>query len=112
GLLFVAGFSLTMENCVIRNQTGFGVKFQPNSDSHLSMSNTLVADNGGDGIMVLTNGTAITVKIAFNRVEAYNNSGNGIYFAGIAGTGNLNATALDHVAANHGGVGVFPRRPP
>ena len=105
GLFFAAGFSLTMENCVIRNHTGFGVKFQPNSDSHLSVSNTLVADNGGDGIMVLTNGAAITVKIAFNRVEAYNNSDNGIYLAGIAGTGTLNATALDTVAANNNGFG-------
>src|SRR6266849_4039309 len=42
GLKFNSGFSLTMENCVIRNHTGDGIFFSPNASSNLSVSNTLV----------------------------------------------------------------------
>src|SRR5512147_662560 len=73
GLRFNSGFSLTMENCVVRNHTGGGIEFAPNASSNLSLSDTLVADNGGDGINVFPSGSG-TVSIAFSRVEMYNNS--------------------------------------
>src|SRR5712692_7486340 len=46
GILFSTGFSLTMENCVIRNHTFDGILFVPTTASNLSISNTLLADNG------------------------------------------------------------------
>ena len=106
GLQFNTGFSLTMENCVIRNHTGDGIKFFPNASSNLSVSNTLVADNGGDGIAVGPTGAG-AVKVALNQVEAYNNSFNGFLAVGLSSTGTINATVADSVAANNGQHGFF-----
>ncbi len=50
-------------------------------------------------------GSNINVKAAFNRVEAYNNSGNGIVVLGTGSTGTINATAADSMAANNETVG-------
>jgi hypothetical protein len=101
GLVFNSGFSLTMTNCVVRNHTGEGIVFQPTGgNSNLSVSNTLVADNGGAGIFVKPTGS-VTVKVALNRVEAYNNSKTGIVVTGEFSTGTVNATVADSVAANN-----------
>src|SRR2546426_4993394 len=105
GLRFNSGFSLTMTNCVVRNHTGNGIEFFPTANSSLSVSNTLVADNGGDGIRVKPPSGSPTVKAVFNRVEAYNNSNNGIIVDGTASNGTINATAAESVAANNGAAG-------
>src|SRR5229473_1752753 len=68
GLRFNTGFSLTMTDCVVRNHTGNGIEFQPNANSNLSVSKTLVADNGGDAIRVKPPSGSPTVKAVFNRV--------------------------------------------
>ena len=104
GLRFNTGFSLTMTNCVVRNHTGQGIHFLPNANSNLSVSNTLVADNGQHGIFVQASGSG-TVKVSLSRVETYNNSRDGILVDGISGTGTVNATAADSVAANNGAAG-------
>ncbi len=99
GLRFNTGFTLTMTNCVVRNHTGNGIEFLPTANSSLSVSNTLVADNGGDGIRVKPPSGSPTAKAVFNRVEAYNNSKNGIIVDGTASNGTINATAAESVAA-------------
>src|SRR3984893_14540386 len=63
GIQFNTGFSLTMENCAVRNHTGNGISFFPSASSNLSVSNTLVADNGQNGISVIPSGTG-TVNVA------------------------------------------------
>src|SRR6266508_3162251 len=50
GLTFNTGLFLTLTNCAIRNHTHDGIFFAPNALSNLSVSHTLVADNGGSGI--------------------------------------------------------------
>src|SRR5262249_44344739 len=58
GLAVTAGFSVTVTNCVIRNHTGDGISFQSSDgNSNLSVSSTVVADNGLNGILVIPNGT-------------------------------------------------------
>jgi Right handed beta helix region len=104
GLVFNTGFSLTMENCVVRNHTGNGISFFPSASSNLSVSNTLVADNGQNGISVIPSGSG-TVKAVFTRVEAYNNSFSGIFVNGQGSTGTVNATAADSVAGNNSSAG-------
>src|SRR6266498_4279651 len=104
GLVFNTGFSLTMENCVVRNHTGNGISFFPSASSNLSVSNTLVADNGQNGISVIPSGSG-TVKAVFTRVEAYNNSFSGILVNGQGSTGTVNATAADSVAGNNSSAG-------
>jgi hypothetical protein len=108
GLQFNTGFSLTMENCVIRNHTGFGISFNPTGNSNLSVSNTLVADNGAQGIDIVPFGSG-TVKVALNRVEAYNNSTAGINVNGGGSTGTINVTVTDSASANNANYGFFIR---
>jgi len=104
GLVFNTGFSLTMENCVVRNLTGDGIDFAPSGNSNLALSNMLIADNGGSGILVQPTGTG-SGKAVLNNVAAYNNSRDGISVDGSGGTGTITATAVDSVVANNGGSG-------
>jgi hypothetical protein len=109
GLVFTSGFSLTMENCVVRNHTGDGIRFSPGGpapQSHLAVSNTLVADNGGSGLNVAPTGN-FTTKAVITRVEAYHNSNQGIAVDGQGSTGIARATVADSVAGNNGGVGFL-----
>jgi hypothetical protein len=105
GIVFNTGAFLTIENCVIRHMTGDGVDFQSTTaSSALTVSNSLVADNSVNGILVDPTGSA---KAIFNRVEANNNGEHGIIADGefSAGTNKINVTVFDSVAANNGGVG-------
>ena len=104
GLRFTNGFSLTVTKCVIRNHTGHGIDFSPFSHSNLSVSSTLVSDNGGTGISVLSRSG--TVNAVFSQVEAYNNSQHGIGVESLANSSNtISATVADSVAANNGSAG-------
>ncbi|MEA2904860.1 MAG: hypothetical protein QOI12_2247 [Alphaproteobacteria bacterium] len=104
GIVFNSGKSLTIENCVVRNVNGFGISFVPSVTSALAVSNTLVADNGVNGIEVNPNGSAI-VSAVFHRVEVNNNGGHGISVSGSGTTGTVNAVASESVAARNGGSG-------
>ena len=104
GLRFNSGRALTIENSVIRNHTGNGVEFQPNAKSTLALSNTLLADNGGVGLVVVPSGSG-AVGVSLSRVEAYNNSFGGFNVFGTGSTGAVNATAAECTAANNGGSG-------
>src|SRR5262245_11991682 len=107
GIAFATGGGLTIENCVIRHLTGRGIDFHPNGDSNLTVSETLVADNGGRGIMVAPSAGA--VNAVFNRVEVYKNAVAGITLSRSSGSGSLNetlgGTVTDSVAAHNGGHG-------
>jgi hypothetical protein len=107
GIRFNSGKSLTIENCVVRNLTGgptagFGIRFQPNASSSLSISNTLVADNDNTGISVSPAGSGSTTKVVLNRVEAYNNTTTGINLNGNGASGDMKATITDSVVQNSG----------
>jgi len=106
GLRFNTGFSLTMENCVIRNHTLDGLEFRASGTSNLTVSNTLLADNGGHGVEVTPSGS-VTVKVFLDRVGMYNNSLDGFIVNGQFSTGTINATAADSAAANNGGTGYL-----
>jgi len=107
GLVFNSGFALTIENCVIRNHTSDGMIFQPEASSSLSMSNTLIADNGAHGIAMGPDSASMgPVKASFSRVEFYNNSRDGIILDGNLGAGMFNVTVVDSVF-NNNLVGAF-----
>ena len=107
GLTFNTGLFLTLTNCAIRNHTHDGIFFAPNALSNLSVSNTLVADNGGSGIRVLPHGSG-SARVTLSRVEANNNSANGILFDASLTTGEILATVADSVAANNNN-GIYSR---
>src|SRR5262252_9491480 len=105
GIRFNTGFALTVTNCVIRNHTGDGLDFSPGASSTLDAENTLVADNGGHGIGVSPSGQG-NVKVAFSRVQAFNNSQIGILVTNFSQAGgSLNAVIADSVANNNADVG-------
>jgi hypothetical protein len=101
GIQFNAGKSLTIENCVIRHVTGDGIFFQSTTaTSALTVSNSLVADNAGTGILLFPSNSATAV---FNHVETNNNGNYGILVNGgnSAGTNTVNATVSESVAAGN-----------
>jgi len=104
GLRFNSGFSLVVTNCVIRNHTGSGIEYFPNVSSRLAVSNTLVADNGARGILVQP-AAASTTKVVLNRVEAVNNSQDGIRIAAPTTGLTIKAIVADSVAASNGSNG-------
>jgi hypothetical protein len=107
GIKFNAGASLTVENCIIRHVTGDGIDFySTTATSALTVSNSLVADNSGIGIVLQPIGSATAV---FNRVEANNNGSNGINVDGAnsAGTNTIYATVSESVAAGNTGSGFL-----
>jgi len=99
GIVFNAGGSLTIENCVIRTLSGqslgTGITFSPqNTTSSLFVSNTVVTGNSNIGLLVnVASGIANAI---LNRVEASSNATNFEFFS--TGTGVINATVDNSVA--------------
>jgi hypothetical protein len=107
GIKFNSGASLTVENCVIRHMTGDGIHFiSTTATSALTVSNSLVADNGNDGIGFFPIGSGTAV---FNRVEVNNNGDIGIHVDGqlSPGTNTIKATVFESVAAGNVIAGFF-----
>jgi hypothetical protein len=108
GIVFNTGAVLNIQNCMIRHHRDIGLWFAANASTNLSVSNTLLSNNGGGGIVVRPSGAG-TVKAVFNRVEAYNNGSlvrtegvkAGIEIDGSASTGTVDATIADSVSANN-----------
>jgi len=104
GLAFNRGFALTITNCVIRNHTGDGIDFQPNTSSNLALLNTLIADNGGHGIQITNPSVSVDIRAAIDRAAIYNNSKNGLRVLD-QGAGALISVA-DGYVANNGSAGL------
>jgi len=104
GIQFNSGTTLNVRNSVIRNFTNVGLSFAPNSStlSQLFVSNTLVSDNGNDGIIIFSVGSGTTSGV-LDHVEIENN------LDGIAVATNghvVNMTISNSVSANNGFAGV------
>jgi hypothetical protein len=115
GVRFIAGGSLTIQDCVIRrfNLSGsFGVSFQPSGTSQLFISNTTVAENGNasgtsGGVLVQPTGTG-SARVTIVNSDISNNVGAGIRADSTGNTGastvvNVNRT---RIAGNSSGVVV------
>ena len=96
---------MTTEGCVIRNHTGNGLEFFPNATSRLLSSNTLFADNGGNGALVqpVSGGSA---KVALARFLASTNSQDGVFVAAPLSGTMAHATVRDSVVAHNSGTGI------
>ena len=104
GVLFGAGGYLIMQDCVIRNMTGDGIHFVSNFISHLSVTNTFVGNNGGNGILVQPVGSA-SVDAVFERVRIQFNSQNawGIALDSSQTAGTVKGTVTDSTLLYNGG---------
>ena len=105
GIALNIGGSLTVQDCVIRRFSGDGILFQSSAPSQLSVSNTLVADNAGSGIIFQPGGASASVAV-LSRIEASGNSVDGITVLGntVAG-GAANVAVYDSVARGNAGNG-------
>jgi hypothetical protein len=105
GIQFNSGGSLTVRDSVIRNFTGIGILFGPNSSTpnQLFVSNTLISDNVGDGIQMSPTGTGSASGV-LNRVQLESN------FNGLEVTNTLqivNVTVANSVSANNVADGIL-----
>jgi hypothetical protein len=104
GIVFSTGGYLIIQDCVIHNMTGDGIHFVPNVISHLSVTNTFVGKNGGNGILVQPVDSA-SVTAAFERVRTQYNGvttfGSGISLDVGATSGTVSGTATDTVSSDN-----------
>ena len=106
GLVFSSGFALTITNCIVRNHTGNGIELLPHATSHVAIANTLAADNGGSGVFIRPSGSD-AMKLTLNRVEAVNNSVDGVFVSGqfMTAPAKLDAVVVDSKAVAKGSIG-------
>lgn len=107
GIVFNGAGTLDIANCVIRHFTSDGVLVRPNAASEFSIIDTIVADNGSNGIEIGLVGAA-TVKGVMDRVATMNNASANLWIngngSGVSGT--LTVTVSESVMTN-GGNGIF-----
>jgi Right handed beta helix region len=101
GITFNGGKSLTVENCVVRHFTQYGINLAPIASSSLLLSNTLVADNSGTGIIGVPSGPG-GYALVFDNVKVVNNNGNGIFVDGTSSTGVVTASINNSLASGNG----------
>jgi hypothetical protein len=107
GISLTQAGMLVIVDCIVRNFLSSGMALAPFSPSNITVSDTIVANNAGDGIYVQPTGTDPSeYNVVFNRVQALGNGQIGIgIFANLSSNVFINAIAVDSVAssgaANH-----------
>lgn len=109
GINFISGAALHVENCRISHNTA-GIVFEPSGTSQLFMSDTVVSDSGGEGILIRPNGAGIA-NVVLERVQAVNNAFGIVASAsGSGGAGTVvNIAVRDSVASGNGSAGIQAR---
>jgi Right handed beta helix region len=104
GIYFEAGASLNVRNCVIQNFNLIGIDFSPRFASHLSVLDTLVSDNGINGIQISPNGSALVVGI-ISRVTMEKNGSSGLVLT-TPGDGAIQVTVSDSISEDNTSDGL------
>jgi hypothetical protein len=99
GIQFFAGGTLTVRDSVIRNFAD-GLAFLPNASSELLVSNTLVSDNGSDGIVISINTPAVA-KAVLDNVTMENNASEGL-LGSSSGGAPINVMVRNSTMAHNG----------
>jgi hypothetical protein len=101
GIEYNTGASLTITRCVVRNLTQDGIDLKPDVSGsyHLSMSDTVVADNDNFGIAIYANENS-TIRASLTRVQLTNNY-DGMEVHGRDSAGSVNVTVADSVSADN-----------
>jgi len=108
GIRVDGAFALTITNCSIRNLTNHGIDYLPSFPGTLTVSNTIIADNGGNGISAMPRADGVIINLT--RVELYNNSQDGFGLnASQQGSGQTHVAVVDSVAANNFQAGFASR---
>ena len=120
GIVFNAGASLTVQDSVIRNFAGDGIDFLPSLNqfpviiaASLVVSNTVVSENGGDGVLMKPPSFGSAVEGTFTRVESRNNAGSGFHGdAFVANSPSVAAIFYNSVVTANGTAGFFANADP
>jgi hypothetical protein len=118
GVRFIAGKSLVIENCTIRNFTGgapngFGVSFQPSAAQthYLTVTHSTIQNNGvsgsntGAGILIQPSGSATVNASIANDVVTQNNLGVRADGSSLSG-GGITVSVTDSQVTNNTNAGV------
>src|SRR5262245_13130740 len=95
GIVFGAGASLDVQECLIRNFTNDGMGFNPSATSTLFVTNSIFASNGGIGISIAGSGSpnGVIDHVVIER------NGQGLWFK--SGTASTLFTVSDSVISNN-----------
>jgi len=108
GIQYNSGGGLTVRDSVIRNFTHDGITFAPNNTSstlnQLRVSNTLVSDNGGNGIAIGSMFPGTTIGDLDGVTMDNNGGGDGLHVMSLSQA--INLTVSDSVSANNAGSGI------
>jgi hypothetical protein len=105
GIIFNSGGSLAVRDSVIRNFSGVGIDFVGASTVNtLFVSNTLISDNGDNGIAIGNNVSGTTIGV-LDHVALENNALDGLIVSTPDQT--INITVSDSVIANNGAYGIL-----
>jgi hypothetical protein len=104
GIQINSGGSLTVRDSVIRNFTADGIHFGPTGSSQIFVSNTLISDNGNNGININAAGSGTTNGV-LDHVQIQNNGAAGLIVDTAAQT--VNVTVSNSVSSNNTLSGIF-----
>jgi hypothetical protein len=120
GINFTSGASLVVEDVLIQNQNGttsIGLRFAPAGAAQLSVTNTLITDNGsagvGGGIRISPSGVSGTARVVLNNVRVTNNLNNALTVDTTGNTSGQGITILvnDSQFTNSGANGISILQP-
>jgi hypothetical protein len=106
GIVFNSGGSLNVQNSVVRNFTFNGIFFQPNAPSRLFVSDTLLADNVGNGVQISPTAGSGTVTATLDHIALKHNTDDGLLVTNGIATQPVKVTISDSVSAGNGLIGV------
>jgi parallel beta helix pectate lyase-like protein len=107
GIVFNAGGSLTVANCVVQNFNGEGISIQPSSGSiSFVITNTIVSNIGNSGIIYNPSGGSPNARGTIDHAVTTNNF-YGIYINMNGGIGGAMTVAISNsVASNNAVTGI------
>lgn len=120
GVWFVSGASLTVRNSTIRNfrdaANGAGIAFTPSTAAKLFVIDTVITGSGntniGGGIVVQPTGASGSASVTLRRVQAVNNTNNGLFVNSTGNTGSGIAVAVyDSQFDQNSGAGIGVTNP-
>jgi hypothetical protein len=101
GIVFNSGGTLNIQDSVIRNFSSRGIYFAPSGSSQIFVSNTLVADNGDQGIYIFAGGSQ-TLSGELDHVRLLANATDGLRVT----TANKSHITVSNSESSNNGFGI------
>lgn len=108
GVAFNSGGSLTIADCSIRGHETNGVVIKTNATSDFFISNSVMSENGGNGLLVQPTGLSVTTGTV-QRSILKNNVSNGIQVDGTQASGGSLRVAVHETTMSRNRDGLFAK---